>query len=123
MSITRVPPAPARRPSGTERRWAAARDEYLAGSAAEAVCRRHDIRLATFRRRALEEGWRRLDQPDPEPAPQRQDAPPVIPEALLETASPADLTAARMMDKAWSHLQAAIVADLGNEHHGVEQIA
>ena len=93
------------------RRWAAARDEYLAGSPAEAVCRRHDLRLATFRRRALREGWRRMDQPppDPAPAPPSQDDPLVIPEAP-EALSGTPLTAGQMVDKAWSHVQAAVAA-------------
>lgn len=45
--------------------WARARDDYLAGMAAEAVCRRHDLGLSAFRRRARRHGWRRLDQEAP----------------------------------------------------------
>lgn len=48
--------------------WARARDEYLAGDNAEAVCRRHDLGLSAFRRRARRHGWRRQDQDDPAPA-------------------------------------------------------
>ena len=44
--------------------WARARDDYLAGMDAESVCRRHDLGLSAFRRRARKFGWRRLDQPD-----------------------------------------------------------
>lgn len=47
--------------------WACARADYLAGDTAEAVCARHDLRLSTLRARAAAQGWRRLDQPDPEP--------------------------------------------------------
>ena len=47
--------------------WAAARDDYLAGMEAEAVCSRHDLGLSAFRRRARRGGWRRLDQDDPAP--------------------------------------------------------
>ena len=111
MSTTRTSPDRNRPLTGDARRWAAARDEYLAGSPAEAVCRRHDLRLATFRRRALREGWRRMDQPPPvpAPAPPSQDEPLVIPEAP-EALSGTPLTAGQMVDKAWSHVQAAVAA-------------
>lgn len=45
--------------------WAQAREDYLAGMDAEAVCRRYDLGLSAFRRRARREGWRRMDQGDP----------------------------------------------------------
>lgn len=45
--------------------WARAREDYLAGMPAEAVCRRHDLGLSAFRRRAARHGWRRADQDDP----------------------------------------------------------
>ncbi len=109
MSITPVPTPPPARLTGDARRWDAARDEYLAGSPAEAVCRRHDLRLSTFRRRAREKGWRRKDQ-EPE-APPPQHAPLVIPDAppgAIRDGAP--LTAAQMVDKAWSHVQAAVAA-------------
>lgn len=47
--------------------WAQARDDYLAGLDAEAVCHRHDLGLSAFRRRARKHGWRRVDQDDPAP--------------------------------------------------------
>jgi len=47
--------------------WDAARADYLAGETAEAVCERYGMALSTFRARAREDGWRRSDQPDPEP--------------------------------------------------------
>ncbi|CAN5283080.1 hypothetical protein BH10PSE1_BH10PSE1_34980 [soil metagenome] len=47
--------------------WDRARDAYLAGEPAESVCSRFDLTLRTFRARAAEGGWRRSDQPDPEP--------------------------------------------------------
>ncbi|MDQ8029332.1 MAG: hypothetical protein REJ23_11440 [Brevundimonas sp.] len=47
--------------------WVQARDDYLAGLDAEAVCRRHDLGLSAFRRRARKYGWRRRDQPDSRP--------------------------------------------------------
>ena len=47
--------------------WARARDDYLAGLNAEAVCRRHDLGLSAFRRRARKHGWRRVDQDDQTP--------------------------------------------------------
>lgn len=45
--------------------WARARDDYLAGMTAEAVCRRHDLGLSAFRKRARKHGWRRADHADP----------------------------------------------------------
>ena len=115
MSNDPAPVAPPRRRTGDARRWDAARDEYLAGSPAEAVCRRHDLRLATFRRRAREKGWRRMDQPEadaPEPssAPPAQDEPLVIPEAPPGAIGDAPLTAAQMVDRCWSRLQTAVAA-------------
>lgn len=46
--------------------WDRARADYLAGAAAEEVCRRHDLGLSAFRARARRDGWRRVDQPDPQ---------------------------------------------------------
>ena len=100
MSTT---PSPPRRLTGDARRWTAARTEYLAGADPEVVCRRHDIRTATFLRLAGEQGWRR---PDSEPAPAVQNEPLVIPEAP----QPSGLTAAQMADKAWAMLSAAVAA-------------
>lgn len=45
--------------------WTQAREDYLSGMSAEAVCRRHDLGLSAFRRRARRHGWRRLDQDAP----------------------------------------------------------
>jgi hypothetical protein len=47
--------------------WVQARDDYLSGLSAETVCRRHDLGLSAFRRRARKFGWRRSDQGDPAP--------------------------------------------------------
>lgn len=47
--------------------WVQARDDYLSGLSAETVCRRHDLGLSAFRRRARRYGWRRSDQVDPPP--------------------------------------------------------
>ena len=47
--------------------WAQARDAYLSGMSAETVCRRHDLGLSAFRRRARKYGWRRSDQVEPPP--------------------------------------------------------
>ena len=125
MSIDQTPPARNRPLTGDAVRWAAARDEYLAGSPAEAVCRRHDLRLATFRRRALREGWRRMDQPAPVIAPDAPDLAPavqndplVIPDAptgASRDAPPVEqqappLTAAQMVETCWSHIQTAVAA-------------
>ena len=54
--------------------WAAARRDYLAGDAAEAVCARYDLKLGTLRSRAAREGWRRSDVEDVWPDPQDEEA-------------------------------------------------
>ncbi|WEK58259.1 MAG: hypothetical protein P0Y52_01610 [Candidatus Brevundimonas phytovorans] len=62
------------------RTWAAARRDYLAGDAAEAVCARYDLKLGTLRSRAAREGWRRSDIEDVWPDPQDEDADPTPPD-------------------------------------------
>ena len=47
--------------------WERAREEYLEGDSCPTVCARHGMAPSTFRQRARDEGWRRIDQPDPEP--------------------------------------------------------
>lgn len=47
--------------------WARAGADYLDGDSAETVCARHGLAVSTFRQRARDNGWRRIDQPDPEP--------------------------------------------------------
>lgn len=47
--------------------WDRVRRDFLAGDTAAAVCDRHDVSLGAFKSRAAREGWRRSDQPDPEP--------------------------------------------------------
>ncbi len=47
--------------------WARARADYLAGESASVVCDRYGMRVSTLRNRAAVEGWRRQDQPEPEP--------------------------------------------------------
>ena len=47
--------------------WARARADYLAGESASVVCDRYGMRLSTLRNRAAAEGWRRQDQPEPDP--------------------------------------------------------
>lgn len=47
--------------------WARARADYLAGKSASVVCDRYGMRLSTLRNRAAAEGWRRQDQPEPDP--------------------------------------------------------
>lgn len=47
--------------------WEAARKEYLEGDSCPTVCARHGMAESTFRQRARDERWRRIDQPDPEP--------------------------------------------------------
>ena len=51
----------------SEAAWARAREEYLQGESCPTVCARHGMAESTFRQRAKAGGWRRIDQPDPEP--------------------------------------------------------
>lgn len=51
----------------SEDTWALARDDYLAGDTAEQVCARFDLGVSAFNKRARAKGWRRIDQPDPDP--------------------------------------------------------
>lgn len=129
MSIRYLPDSPP--PSGLRKRaavWAAAKADYLAGAGAPEVCERHGLALSTFRWRAKQGGWRRADQPFPEPAPfitRPETAPPSQPEksAML----PADSTppshgapetspqktpqtAAEMAKSAWDASRAAVAA-------------
>ena len=95
--------------------WAAAKADYLAGGSGPEVCERYGLILRTFRDRASKEGWRRADQPAPEPAPAAQNDRLVIPDAPSGairdgTEQPPPLTASEMVDKAWSHVQAAVAA-------------
>ena len=76
--------------------WTAARRDYLAGDAAEAVCARYDLKLGTLRSRAAREGWRRSDIEDVWPDPRDEDP---------EASSP-DLT--RMAAQALTRLNRAL---------------
>ncbi|CAN5352345.1 hypothetical protein BH10PSE1_BH10PSE1_19720 [soil metagenome] len=58
----------------SEETWDRARDAYLAGETAESVCSRFDLGLRTFYDRARTGGWRRSDQPDPQPFEIDEDA-------------------------------------------------
>lgn len=49
----------------SDQAWAAARDDYLAGDTAETVSARYGMAISTFRQRARDKGWRRMDQVDP----------------------------------------------------------
>jgi hypothetical protein len=70
------------------RTWAAARRDYLAGDAAEAVCARYDLKLGTLRSRAAREGWRRSDIEDVWPDPQ-DETPEAAPPDLTQMAAQA----------------------------------
>ena len=68
--------------------WAAAKADYLAGFSAPDVAERYGMSVATLRRRAAEEGWRRIDQPESTPPEPLFDAdePPPSAEALRAAA-------------------------------------
>lgn len=53
--------------------WDAARAAFLAGESASEVCGRFGLGLSAFKQRARREGWRRSDQPDPDPRSARDD--------------------------------------------------
>jgi hypothetical protein len=77
--------------------WLQARDAYLGGLSAEAVCDTFDLGLSAFRQRARQEGWRRSDAPEADLEPIGE---PPEPEAAPPTAELADL--------AWRHAAQAI---------------
>ncbi len=83
--------------------WDRARDDYLAGATAEAVCRRHDLGVPAFRKRARQGEWRRTDQSAPDPLDDDidLDAPPEPRE--------------RMLDKAWRRVSRALDDGLSTE--------
>ena len=60
-------PANGHRPA-PEDIWAQVREDYLAGISAPECCRRHGVGLTALRKRAANEGWRRVDQPWAAPA-------------------------------------------------------
>lgn len=116
MSIRYLPDSPPVFDTAKARsRWAAAKADYLAGAGGPEVCERHGLSLSTFRWRAKQEGWRRADQPapfvapDPPPEP-LPSAPALSEDPGPETPASAPLTAAQMVDRAWSKLQAAMAA-------------
>ena len=76
--------------------WDRARDDYLAGATAEEVCRRHDLGLSAFKVRARQGGWRRTDQPAPDPV-----------DDDIDLDSPAE-PRSRMLDKAWRRVSHAL---------------
>lgn len=92
-----APPRPGLRLHSRET-WDRARDDYLAGLSGPAVCARYGLGLAAFRKRAANGGWRRIDQPQPQPAM------PIEIDGDLEEASYFDLA-----EMAAIHLRDAIV--------------
>ena len=78
--------------------WNDAREDYLVGFTAEEVCRRHDLGLSAFRARAQREGWRRADQPAPDPV-----------DDALDLDAPA-ASREQAIDKAWRRVDAALDA-------------
>jgi hypothetical protein len=71
MTDRRLAPAPASTPASGRSRgmvvsedvWARIEADYRAGLSAPSCARRHGVGVSTLRRRAAEEGWRRMDQP------------------------------------------------------------
>lgn len=82
--------------------WRQARDDYLTGFSAEEVCSRYDMGLSAFRARARREGWRRIDQSDPDIVVEDLS---VLPDAGL----------ADMVRTAWKRMASAILMGRGVE--------
>ncbi|RZJ96910.1 MAG: hypothetical protein EON88_05190 [Brevundimonas sp.] len=61
--------APAGHDIRSAARWDLARHDYLAGDSGRQVCDRYGLSLSTFNQRARRDGWRKCDQPDPDPVP------------------------------------------------------
>jgi len=78
--------------------WALAEADYRAGMTARGVCERYDLGLTALRDRAKAEGWRRIDQPDPEPEGPDLDL----------IAEFADVPAKDGADEAWGRMMWAI---------------
>ena len=67
-SNTQLDPADFAGPSDTV--WDHARREYLAGMTAASICQRYGMSLSSFRLHARVGGWRRIDQPAGDIAPE-----------------------------------------------------
>lgn len=67
-SSTQIDPADFAGPSDTL--WDHARREYLAGMTAASICQRYGMSLSSFRLHARVGGWRRMDQPVCDVAPE-----------------------------------------------------
>ncbi len=80
MQTIQTPDGPA--PDGTP--WHVLREDYLAGHSARSLCVNYDVPMSTFRARAKREGWRRCDQPEPDPFSQPEpDDEPFDPDLLV----------------------------------------
>lgn len=66
--------------------WLLARHDYLQGDSADQVCERYGLKKRTLYDRARSEGWRRIDQPDPDPVEDEVDDSPVDCSALADEA-------------------------------------
>jgi len=82
--------------------WIQARDDYLTGFSADEVCARYDMGLSAFRARARREGWRRVDQSDPDVVIEDLS---ILPDAGLTD----------MVRAAWKRMSAAILLGRGVE--------
>lgn len=66
--------------------WLLARYDYLQGDSAPQVCERYGLNERTLRDRAKREGWRKVDQPDPDPIEDELDETPVDCQAMADEA-------------------------------------
>ncbi|HEX8233624.1 MAG TPA: hypothetical protein VF559_09815 [Caulobacteraceae bacterium] len=98
MSLETAPASASTRRCRSPGTWARAEADYRAGVTAREVCERYDLGLTALRDRARAEGWRRADQPDPEPAG---------PDLALIAAF-ADLPAREGAEEAWGRMMWAI---------------
>lgn len=81
--------------------WARVRDDYLAGMSGPEVCERYGVKASTLRYHAQKEGWRRLDQPEPDP--------PVVEEEEPEDENAEPAAAEDLAKRAWRRATKAVL--------------
>lgn len=82
--------------------WDRVREDFLSGVPAAECCRRHGVGLSTLKRRSAAGGWRRADQPWPEPLGY---LPPDDEGLALDQAVEGDLDRVALPDLTWVALR------------------
>lgn len=101
--------------------WEWARDDYLAGEAADVVCERHRLSRSQFFERARREGWLRRDRPRSasEPAYDAQAEAAFVEDALDRPAP----SAYALYRRAWARAERAIAMNRRVEAQGWTRLA